>query len=264
MMSGGTTMEKSHKEGAFLEKQVAAFFRRIGCEVETNKTLTVGGVRNEVDVWVTTPEGEEIIVECKQRRDDYEVVNKTVLDALLGKLTRLGIDKGLLVTTASLREAYTDYANQGVYMWDGIVFNDWTAKNTKEARNEVYERLDLCTEDTRNLPQKIVEAIKKHPKAIGLPLLALFLMGVLLVGFLALVIFFPDTFEKLVNLFVAGLALGTLLLVIGALNFIMSLLPGGNTKKRKRRKKKSASSSKSKRRRKKKEPWEMSWSELSR
>ena len=228
--------QKSSREGAFLEKVVGSLFNRAGFITKINHIEYVDNVKNEVDVLVETSEGEKIIVECKQRRDENTGILKGYLDKLIGQKVRLKADKALLVTNASIREEYASYKANGVYFWDGEELNRLQSLTDDKLSNAIYKNLQL---EPRKGAVFLAESSNvgklKQVMNIAIKNWKYTLIGFAIMGVVIYIYWEPivTTISFVITLVILGVFLGVLCVV----NALLNKLSGPEKKTRKKKKK---------------------------
>lgn len=163
----GDLFDNSAKKGATLEKLVEVLFKRARFPVvERDKKIPDGtGTPAQVDVYVETEEGQKILVECKHREIEQDRINKEVFEKLESRVRRLGADRGLVVTDASVSERYSEFEKYCIYFWDNKEFLELSSKEGKSLTGDIYTKLQLTSEEQKSTSHasSLLNLIKQIP-----------------------------------------------------------------------------------------------------
>ena len=133
------------KEGSLLEREAANLFKRWGFRAQWNIKKVIDDLDYQIDVWVVTPDNHNIMVECKQRRDETEVLSRNFLHEVSDKLRKVGADKAILITNSQVpAEHKRVFKKDGVTVWD---FEEWNRMSqigdADEFKEDLYKQLGL-------------------------------------------------------------------------------------------------------------------------
>ncbi|MFQ5891640.1 MAG: restriction endonuclease, partial [Candidatus Methanofastidiosia archaeon] len=111
------------------------------------RLFDMGDIRHEIDVYAESPEGQKILIECKQTKDEKSIgIHKATVDIIITKNAELEADRGIIVTTGSVSQKIRDYANRNdIIIWDGSDLRTHYKNilKTKSKRKYLYEELSL-------------------------------------------------------------------------------------------------------------------------
>ncbi len=233
----GESFEYSTKKGSGLEQRVSVLFTRAGFKTELNKRIDDGtGTKAEIDVYVTSPEGETLVVECKHR----EVMSSTVSKDDFLKLTsrvnsfHLG-DIGLLICDGQIKDRFQAFEDKGIYFWDARDLLKAEGLEGHVLKDFIYDYLNLTFQDEgERTKSRAISNVKKVGTMLAVgAVIVIILLGVALIMF----ILFPETIAKLIAY---GLFGGLMLFLLAIFVFFKYMLDElqDKPKKRKKRKKK--------------------------
>ena len=154
--------EYTSKKGSTLEKLVEVLFKRARFPVVIrDKRIPDGtGTDAQIDVYVETEEGQKIFIECKHKEIERDRINKEVFEKVDSRIRRLGADRGLIITDASVSDRFAEFEKFNVYFWDSNDFLTAQSKAEKALVGYIYEKLNLSSEKSNG--NNLVNTLKSR------------------------------------------------------------------------------------------------------